>query len=288
MDLALSGDQLSSRSGVDAATISRTENGISQVTLDSAIRICRALSISLSDLVAGLSANTAPSKAAGANAVEVVAPRDLSGQDAIALHKLFKISSSAGKELLAYWANSIMEGLSASGQSTQAFTLSNRDIDVILSTNPAFRFKVRYPEGDRLWAIQTIYRLGGELGQGDISLLLLAITDEPSLYQPLDEKNRELLRRLHSGTPDRVRLVEVMTLQELLKLDFLGMYDSVEGLVQKHKSTTQARVISLFVALCSWLRSLDKGDSQWLATVRRDIELKQQEFEKASGVPGRL
>ena len=49
--LNLSVEQLAAQSDVDGGTISRAENGLTQITLDSAIRICRALSISLTELV---------------------------------------------------------------------------------------------------------------------------------------------------------------------------------------------------------------------------------------------
>ena len=125
--------------------------------------------------------------------------------------------------------------------------------------------------------------------------MFLAITDDAELYRLLGKQDRELIRRLHSGTPDRVRLLDVLQLQQTLGLDLMGIYDRAEGLRPSnelvatrpvHRDPFEARIVSLFVALCSWFRSLDKHGDRWLQSVRNDIASKQRALEQASEISG--
>lgn len=292
-DRQLSIEQLAAKSGVDIGTISRTENGATQVTLESAVLLCRALQMTLTELIFETQENGVVPHLVEPDDAVLHRATDLTRSDAQALLELYSASRYVCIEMLVNWLNSIANRLK--GDEPLPFNLDAQSVQLYLTKHDAFRFKVKYPEQFRIWAIETIYRLNGDLGNGDIPLLLSAVASDTERYQQLGRLGKDTIWRLQTARAERTRFSEVLKLAQELNIDFIGMYDNVEKLASNtisalepelHYTDEVARLISLFVSICSWLRALGDDSESWLKNVRRDIEVRLATVEEVSAKSG--
>lgn len=276
----LSIEKLSADSGVDIATISRTENGVTAVTLDSAVALCKALKITLTELVAGAVAESDRSSFQRGTPLHVAQEAtELTPGDAKRLVMLYRTDPEACMRLVVEWLNVVAR------QPTQEnaplpFNLDATSVKLYLTKHDAFRFKIKYPDELRVWTVETTYRLGGDLGDGDIPLLLSALAEDPARYQQLNRLEKETFWRLQTAKAERTRLSELVKLSQQLRIDLVGIYDNVAKLTSSNHSVVtdespytndEARLISLFVSVCGWLRHLGPDKTSWLESVRVDI-----------------
>jgi hypothetical protein len=133
-----------------------------------------------------------------------------------------------------------------------------------------------------------MHQFGGDIRHGDIQLLLAAISDDKSLFQKLDRQSKDVLRRLQSHTPDRIRVSDLAKLENELGIDLFGMLAVAEGVSSRNFETSdkdpqaalnEARLISLFVKIVSWFRALQLDSTEWLSLIRADT---QQALERAT------
>lgn len=280
--LKLPAEKLATLANVDIGTVSRTENGITQITLDTAIRLCRALSMSLTDLV-GRSEQEGNEEQVGEPLIQGKSSDiEILRTDANAVVDVYRISKDACILLIVEWLNNIADVLFKEKRQPP-FSLDAQDVQLYLSKHEAFRFRIKYPEDLRIWVVEAIYRLGGELGYGDISLLLSAIADDSERYQRLEKASKDTIWRLQTAKAERVRLSEVVKLEKELSIDLIGMLNNAEKLLANSKASQErrwcqqpeeARLVSLFVSICAWLRYLDTDSTHWLKTIRKGIESK--------------
>lgn len=277
----LSIEKLSADSGVDIATISRTENGVTAVTLDSAVALCKALKITLTELVAdAVTESDFGSFQRGTPVDGGQEATDLVPYDASRLLSVYRTNPEACMHLVVEWLN-LVARQPTEENAPLPFNLDATSVKLYLTKHDAFRFKIKYPDELRVWTVETTYRLGGELGDGDIPLVLSAVAEDPDRYQQLNRLGKETFWRLQTAKAERTRLSELVKLAQQLQIDLVGMYDSVAKLTSSnHNEVTEerpltddeARLISLFVAVCGWLRHLGPDNMSWLEAVRVDIE----------------
>lgn len=267
---------LGEQASVDGTTISRLENEKSQVTLDVAAKVSRALGIRLQDLRMSdtpIIANTA---------VDESARYGISSSDVDLLLTLYRQDPAAVDELFARWLGDILDRVALTKRDIPPPAMLQEQLRLIQADHDVLDYDIRYPRGRELSLLVEGYRLGGVLSKEDLSLLLSVIQSQSAYLDDLDRQGRDTLIRLQANMWDRVRLIDVERIGDILHLDLLGMYWSTLGLGDRFSGESderevhqRGRLISMFVLLTAWLEETSGAGEDWLSEVRRDLEARQ-------------
>lgn len=273
---ALSMDELTALSGIDSSTISRAETASSQITLDTAIRISRALQLPLTELVPVETFRSQSRSEASAKSATV----PITDQDVSTLLEIYRSDREVAENLMVTWLNRLAAQIPADNQDQVPIDFRDANIQLLLIRHDLFQFKIKLPGNTALYAVPAIYRHGGDIGHGEIQLLLTAISDDNHLFQKLDRQCKDVLRRLQSNTPDRVRVSDLLKLESVLNFDLLGMLACAEQVSTRDfesnstswgKTRLEARLVSLFIIIAYWFEQLYLGASDWITTIRTEL-----------------
>ena len=124
---------------------------------------------------------------------------------------------------------------------------------------------------------------------------LLCGYETPSLTQSLEESGKlsaSVLSRLEAGVLERVKLIDVLTLDEQLEQEgkIVAMYwracSLMDAVVQVHQQSEltgaemsasvdrieqDLKVIELFLTICRWLSCLYPSDHTWITEFHRRV-----------------
>ncbi len=185
-------------------------------------------------------------------------------------------------ELLARWLGTVLDRVTEQESGGPPAAGLQEQLRLIQADHKVLDYDIRYPRGRELSLLTDSFRLGGSLSQDGFVLLLSAIHSQSPYVDDLDRQGRESLRRLQPNTLDRVRLLDVERVGDILHLDLLGMYWSTLGLgdwMPGERSAREAyergRLISLFVLLTGWLQETAEAGEDWLGEVRRELAARQ-------------
>jgi transcriptional regulator with XRE-family HTH domain len=275
-ELLLSIEDLTDRSGVDSGTISRAETGASQITLDTAVRLSRALELPLTDLAAVPTAEERRSNSVG----DIYLPLPLTRQDIDKLVELYRLKRELAEDLVVSWLNTLAAQLAISSGGQAPLEFRDVYVQLLLLKHDLFQFKIKFPSSYTLQAVLAIYRFGGSVGRGEVQLLLRALSNNNELFQRLDRQSKDVLRRLQSHTPDRVKVSDLIKLESELGIDLIGLWERAEQLgkrdfesadADQDQQTSEARLISLFVTIVCWFMLLHTDDTDAFTSVRADL-----------------
>lgn len=88
-------------------------------------------------------------------------------------------------------------------------------------------------------------------------------------------QSKDILRRLQSETPNRLRLIDIVSLEKELGIDLVGMYwraEREEGTrIAEGGYRYVAFLIGLFVTICAWCVALGVEDGRWIEKLGEDI-----------------
>lgn len=268
--------ELGEQASVDGTTVSRLENEKSQVTLDVAAKVSRALGIRLQDLRVSATAGFADAT------VGRSARSGVSSSDVDLLLTLYRQDPMAVEELFVRWLGTILDRVALSKRDSPPTATLQEQLRLIQADHEVLNYDIRYPRGRELSLLTEGYRLGGVLSQEDFSLLLSVIQSQSAYLDDLDRQGRDTLIRLQANMWDRVRMIDVERIGDILHLDLLGMYWSTLGLGDRlpgertdREVHQRGRVISMFVLLTGWLEETAGASEDWLSEVRRDLEARQ-------------
>jgi len=268
--------ELGEQASVDGTTVSRLENEKSQVTLDVAAKVSRALGIRLQDLRVSATPGFADTT------VGRSARSGVSSSDVDLLLTLYRQDPMAVEELFARWLGTILDRVALSKRDSPPTATLQEQLRLIQADHEVLNYDIRYPRGRELSLLTEGYRLGGVLSQEDFSLLLSVIQSQSAYLDDLDRQGRDTLIRLQANMWDRVRMIDVERIGDILHLDLLGMYWSTLGLGDRlpgertdREVHQRGRVISMFVLLTGWLAETAGASADWLSEVRRDLEARQ-------------
>jgi len=281
--------------GVDASTISRIEQARSQVTLSTAVRICEGVRMTPSDLLWALQGKH-PKWAEGYHMTresEVITINDLEAWLS-SLHRHWQ------EECI--WLTSLLNRIAAhsdNGSLTPgetALLLVPEDIEKLLQDSRLYQFKVHYPEDIKADAIWNTYAHGGALSLVDIGAYIRqARRTRRVTLSGLEESGKlsaSVLSRLEAGVLERVKLIDVLTLDEQLGQEgkIVAMYwracslmDTVARAHQQHEQAgaemptsmdridQDQKVIELFLTICRWLSCLYPSDHTWVTEFHRRV-----------------
>jgi transcriptional regulator with XRE-family HTH domain len=281
--------------GVDASTISRIEQARSQVTVLTAVRICEGVEATPADLLSSMRGKR-PKWATGQQAMdagEVVTIKDLE-----ALLCFLRCHWEEGCRFLTSLLNRIAAASRDDGrvQGEMALLIVPEDIEKLLASTRLYHFKVHYPEEMKAEEIWNIYQAGGALSLVDIGVYLRqARRTRRVTLSGLEESGKlsaSVLSRLEGGTLERVKLIDVLTLDEQLGQEgkILAMYwractlmemvvrvrklDSLAGVPMPagmERIEQDLKMVELFLTICRWFSCLSAPDHVWITEVRRRL-----------------
>lgn len=267
---------LGGQAGVDGATISRLENDKSNVTLDVAAKVSKVLNIRLQDL-----RKSAPQTFA-TDAGDRQAARRVSSEDVQLLLDLKGQNPAACDELFVRWLATTLKRVAGIESSSPPAAMLQEQLRLIHADHEVLDYGIRYPRGRELLLLTESYRLGGVLSQEDFALLLSVIPSQSQYFDELDRQGRDALMRLQANKPERVLLIEVERIGDILQIDLLGMYWSTLGLLDRRPdersdrdALERGRLISLFVLLTGWLQETAEAGEDWLGEVRGELAARQ-------------
>ena len=277
--LRLSVGELASSSGVDPGTVSRAENGLTSITLSTSIALCKVLHITPSQLIPNMIGEGTRQDAWSAKDSRV---GGVINADAATLLALFRSNVDTATDLLVGWLDMIARYWTVSVDKTDASISFDRHLlRLLISKQGFFRFRIQYPHSSRVWALLNTYMLSGIFGRGELRLFLSGLADDAGIYQRLDRQNKEILRRLISDTPDRVRLYDVVNLSLAMNLDLVDIYwcaetsqmrDQQQISPDSPRSHEEAMLITLFMAICAWFDELQRFQGFGLTAIRQGMQ----------------
>ncbi len=295
--------------GVDASTISRIEQARSQVTVLTAVRICEGVGAAPTDLLMALR-GTRPKwtrRQPDTHEDGVITIKDLE-----ALLCFLRRHWEEGCHFLTNLLNRIAAAERADGrmQEETSLLIVPEDIEKLLADSRLYHFKVHYPEKMRAEELWKIYLAGGALSLVDIGVYLRqARRTRRVTLSGLEESGKvsaSVLSRLEGGTLERVKLVDVLTLDEQLGQEgkILAMYwractlmemvmrvrnqDSLADVPMPagmERIEQDLKVVELFLTICRWFSCLSTPDSVWITEVRRRLHCTAQVAEDKAASP---
>ena len=281
--------------GVDASTISRIEQARSQVTLSTAVRICEGVGMTPSDLLWALQGKR-PKWTEGYHITresEVITINDLEAW-------LSSLRRHWQEECI--WLTSLLNRIAAHSDDSgltpgeTALLIVPEDIEKLLQDSRLYQFKVHYPEDMKAEAIWSIYTRGEALSLVDIGAYIRqARRTRRVTLSGLEESGKlsaSVLSRLEAGVLERVKLIDVLTLDEQLGQEgkivamywrACGLMDAVARVHQQHEQAgvempasmdridQDLRIIELFLTICRWLSCLSSSDHAWVTEFHRRL-----------------
>jgi transcriptional regulator with XRE-family HTH domain len=278
---------------VDPSTISRVERARSQVTVATVVRICEGIGATPADLLAALQGSRPmwAHRCQKTSASEVMTIPDVE-----ALLSSLRRSWQEGCVWLTHLLNQVAaysdERNTPAGETMPLIV--PEDIEKLLADSRLYQFKVHYPEDMSADAIWKIYVQGGALSLVDIGAYIRqARRTKRVTLSGLEEAGKlsaSVLSRLEAGALERVKLTDVLTLDEQLRQEgkIVAMYWRtcllIDAVAQARKRDEQAgvampaaidrieqdlKLIEVFLTICRWLSCLSPSDHTWVTEFRR-------------------
>lgn len=255
--------ELAELSNADPGTISRTERGKTSITLRTSVDLCRALRIDLRSLVGG---DRSIGLQVAEESLAYTAGSNVSGDQVKWLLALYRADPMAARKFLAEGLNRIVQEQVGENAEDFAPVFDERMIRLLLRKQDFLLYRIAFPPACVIWAVPVIYTLGGTLTREDLKLYLSAIFSEDSpRNQRLDRQSKDVVRRLQSDTPDRVRLVDLLKLEGEAGINLVDLYWKAEEGNDWHEGSRgqeEAAMISMFVKIHAWFEStgVDKAN----------------------------
>ncbi len=285
--------RLAELSGVSSPTVSRIEHELVQPTVCTAVRICRALAISLDDLITNVE-GVRPAH----DAYEEEATKGwsvLSVSDVDDFLRLFDRDFRAALQLLADALNNIVELWARRQQDFAREHFSAIEVYRILNPTVIYSFDLHYPEfptGDYL----EIYRLGGALTNADLGSFVTKVRGKG--FPTLNKLEKETgisdskLSRLQTGDLDQIKLGDLLKVDRALGQQgrLLKMAERVcelairikaypsEGAVLPGKLVYPEKLYKLsaetLIKIYRWRQEIVEDNRSWLNELRSQLREK--------------
>jgi len=276
---------LAKQTGVDASTISRIENGRTQPTLSTTIRICEGLGITMPEILLALQgrqmASFEPMQAPEGEAV----PK---ASDVEAVIEYFRKDWQRGCTWLAHLLNKIVQVGDSPlrmNERSRAQSFVAEDINNLLFDSSVYWFELRYPSEIEPDNILEIYRQDGALIMADIGAYLKKVRRERQVtLANLEDSisfSDSALSRLETGSIERFKLMDILRLDEQLGQEgkVLALLwqacKSSERLVHRHQQMSngtpaassanwteeELKLATVFTTACRWVQVLKQKDA---------------------------
>jgi transcriptional regulator with XRE-family HTH domain len=275
--------KLAEISGVDIATISRLENGLSEVTVNKAVKLCRGLEISLQRMLSALMEIEIQLSVA-----KNIDPQNvLNLNDVIAFIHYFEEDPLAAGGLLCDLMNAVNNYYSSKQGNKSSFVLANI-VQFLNPPEPAI-FKFPYPTDFRFNRLREIFKKGGVLTFQDAGHYIRNLRErEKSTIADIGDstyQSASLISRLESGNIERIKLSDIIALDsrfapnyELLEIywqsadHYLSMsQDKTIFLAHSEISIDTYKLALLLITVSRWVDHYTDGNVIWLHDLRHKL-----------------
>lgn len=266
---------LADMSGVKTSTISRVENGRTQVTLLTAVRLCEGLEVTVTDVLDAIytkhfvkgeqeSLSTTPTVPTLSNVEQFLS--------------FYHDNENEGKTWLTDLLNRVLLMNKSTSQNMKEHNFRlfvPEDIQKLLLDSPVYRFEIQYPSEMTSSDIRSIYQHGGILTLIDIGEYIKKLRREQQVTLEQMEQHIKLspsiLSRLESGFTEQIKLIDVLTLDQQLDQEgiLLSMYwktySCYKHITGKQVNSTEhnLKLAVFFILACRWLQLIDPQDVSW-------------------------
>jgi transcriptional regulator with XRE-family HTH domain len=301
---------LAKKTGIDGSTISRIENIKTQSTLYTAFRICEGLNIPFPTLIYELKGSYPSTQKPldevshqlrenhtkyMLNSNEVVSLKEtilITIHDVETFLDFFYADELACKMRLAsnmnyifYYASDVQNQLESSHR--EIFVAE--DIDKLLLSSSFYHFELKYPSSLSDEAILAIYKQEGVMTLTDIGAYTRKVRSQKKVsLEKLEDSAKissSVLSRLEAGALDRIKLADILTLDEQLEQGWtiIGMYWEACKFQEKflfrqnrthneraassfaESDDVEFKLASVYITVCRWLYyfSQNNPSSNW-------------------------
>ena len=304
--LGLTLQVLVKRSGVGMATISRIENEHSQVMLSTAVRLCEALGATAKDLVFAMQGRK---DLPGLEQVRsaMYGKNVLTPEDIRAFLRFSTQKPQKGRDLLARLLPKIFDHPDTSERYYITGQLENHaredikidsNTDRLLATlliigSSIYQFSLNYPHSMNAETTLKIYNQGGMLIPMDVETYIQKISSKIPGAK-LDDHLESVLSRISTATVERIKLVDVLLLDEKLGKDgeILGMYWSLSKyfdqilhhmppaqgdwdfleVISGEQIREDTKLASLLITTSRWFQYSNWEETSWLDNLRLAVD----------------
>lgn len=261
---------------VDPSTISRIENGHTQATLYTAMRICHGLKIDRNTLIHALSGKNAP--------IITKEPKPetvLTSSDVERFLALFPQEYERGFAILVDFVNLINAKIeSPLNPPAHPASIDISDLRFILKTPRPFRVDLPYPDLSANILLET-YQAGGLLMLSDVGAYIRKLRWQHKgtlrMFKNESKRSTSVHSKLESGLVENIKLVDVFTLDEqlgrqseifMMYWDALEFHATLTGVFQIMDTQIEKVDLAYFlVILCRWMQLQSHG-LDWLTSLR--------------------
>lgn len=206
--------------GVEASTISRVENTRTQVTLNTAIRICEGLGVTGIDLLNAVQGKHILYQEKNGPADKAIPTIE----DVETFLLSLQANPSSGYQILSDLLNKV---ISPSDVDTEVLpknypgNFNPEDLHRLLFLSPIYQLEVQYPSDIRSENILSIYEQNGALTLIDIGMYLKKLRREKQVTLASLESTAKIstnvLSRLETGSLEQIRLADILNIDEQLE-----------------------------------------------------------------------
>lgn len=270
--------------GVDAGTVSRLENGRTQVLLDTIVRLCKGAGVSPEEFIKRF-LKSEPSPLLTKAEVSSDGGPLLTIQDIEYFLEWFRHDPKEGARWMMNSLNKILDTLNREGNDilvkNPPFTEQN--IEHLLITSPAYKFEFQYPSEIDNKTILRIYSLGGVLTPIDVGTFLRNLRSERRVILSEMSKtvgrSKSLLSNVEIGAIERIKLLDVLLMDDFYQQDgkvftlFWRASEFNNRITQSDRWTErETKIGSLLVTIARWLQFLDWDDQSWISELRKKVQ----------------
>jgi transcriptional regulator with XRE-family HTH domain len=283
--LGLDQQTCAARSGIDASTVSRIENGRARPTLRTAIQVCRGMEVSLADLMDAWLGKRAPLQEPAFPGGTLLTPDDV---------QAFIEGVRVNAWVCCTWlADTLNRLVAVEGKKGPLFVPAA--ILTLLIDSAVYRFEITYPKEMSPATLISICRSGGMLTFRDIGHYLDRVRRGKSktlAHLALDAGiTPSMLAHIETGTLEQIKLADVLALDEYLEHEgmLLMLYwsavsarvDRERHLEQKHEpswTVYEEKLALILVTVYRWVLLKNPQPEQWVQALRQ-LDLRQEAAE---------
>lgn len=279
-------EEFAKKTDVDAGTISRLENGRTQVQLDTVIRLCSGVSVLPYEFIKWFLKDEPSALLKEREEIPLDSLLILTIHDVESFLQWFRQNQKMGSQWLIDLFNEMANLFNESHQDTQEVTHPNfivQDIERLLITLPFFKFELSYPTEIDNETILRIYSLGGVLTSNDAGIYIRNLRLQRQLILTEIEKiigrSKSVLSNIEMGSLERIKLLDVMLMDDFYQQEgkiFALYWQASEfnaRIMQSERWTErEAKVGSLLVTIARWRQILNWDDQSWVSELRKKVQ----------------
>jgi transcriptional regulator with XRE-family HTH domain len=266
-------------SKVDTSTLSRIENGVTEPTLETVVRIMRGLDIDLNQTLATWVEDRsllAKDSDKHDDVLPVLQPKDIR-----AFWDYWTQNSTAAYDLLTGLLNQVAQLHAPPKRPYQEF--SDSVIPHFFSESPIYSFRLHYPNFITKDMVFEVFSLGGALTYPDVGAYIRSLrkNQKKTLVDIHRRSSASVMSRIESGNLEKIKFNDVLEIDRqfgnggeivMMFVRAAELYiDAAEIAFLGKQKLDMYDLTVFFVTLSRWMHPQQTHNSDWLMNVRKTI-----------------